>query len=168
MIIWIDGAYGVGKSTVARKIEELLDVDTEILESDYHYQEMIKENMLLAFGGTLPQNNKNFLMRFKKIIEEKLENGNKQLVIVMALTQKEGVELLFDHFNAKEKILHIILTASEETIKSRIKSDDNREKGFALEWLKYNLAFLDANFPDAIRIDTENEDADVIANEIIS
>ena len=64
--------------------------------------------------------------------------------------------------------MHIILTASEETIKSRIKSDDNREKGFALEWLKYNLVFLDANFPDAIRIDTENEDADAIANEIIS
>ena len=109
MIIWIDGAYGVGKSTVARKIEELLDVDTEILESDYHYQEMIKENMLLAFGGTLPQNNKNFLMRFKKIIEEKLENTNKQLVIVMALTQKEGVKLLFDHINSKKKFCILFL-----------------------------------------------------------
>ena len=168
MIIWLNGTYGVGKTTVARKIGELLDTEIEILESDYYYQEMVKENMLLAFGGTLPQNNKNFLKRFKKVIEEKLENTNKQLVIVMALTQKEGVELLFEHFNLKGNVLHIILTASEETIKSRINSDDNRERGFAIEWLKYNLAFLDANFPDAIRIDTENEDADAIANEIIS
>ena len=79
MIIWLNGTYGVGKTTVARKIEELLDTETEILESDYYYQEMVKENMLLAFGGTLPQNNKNFLMRFKKVIEEKLENTNKQI-----------------------------------------------------------------------------------------
>lgn len=167
MIIWIDGAYGVGKTTVARKVKEILGGDTEIVDSDYYYQEMINENGLLALGGTLPQNNKVFLARFKKVIEDKLENTNKLLIIVMALTQKESIELLFDYFNSDRDILHIILTASEETIKARIEAD-NRGKGTALEWLTYNLAFLDVNSPDAIRIDTENKDVDTIANEIIS
>ena len=167
MIIWLDGAYGVGKTTVARKIEELLGGDTEIVDSDYYYQEMINENGLFALGGTLPQNNKVFLTRFKKVIEDKLENTDKQLIIVMALTQKESVELLFDYFNLDRDILHIILTASAETIKARIEAD-NRGRGTALEWLTYNLAFLDVNSPDAIRINTENKDVDTTANEIIS
>lgn len=72
MIIWIDGAYGVGKTTVARKVKEILGGDTEIVDSDYYYQEMINENGLLALGGTLPQNNKVFLARFKKVIEDNL------------------------------------------------------------------------------------------------
>lgn len=175
MIIWINGAYAVGKTTVAKKIKESLSDDNiELLESDYYYIESLKRVVEKAeanksfpnIGGTLPQNNMRFLREFRELIEEKSKNTDKNIIVDMALTKKECKEELFDHLkNDGIDILHIILTASEETIKLRIKSDDNRIT--ALEWLTQNIAFLDRNFPDAIRIDTENRDKEDVANEVI-
>lgn len=58
-------------------------------------------------------------------------------------------------------IVHIILTADKETIKERIKKD------IALEWMVDNIEFLDSNYPDAIRINTNKCDIDYIVDEII-
>lgn len=171
MIVWINGAYCVGKSSSAKKIEEIIGENVvEILESDYFYLEMLNNNPYLAFGGTLPQNNLHFISYFKKIIEERLENTNKMLIVVMSLTQKECKELLFDSLkDANKNILHIILTASKEIIKFRIENDTNskRDKNFALSWLDENLQFLNNNFNDAMRINTETKNINDIAFEII-
>lgn len=40
-------------------------------------------------------------------------------------------------------------------------------KETALEWLTQNITFLDKNFPDAIRIKTDNRDIDDIVTEVI-
>ena len=64
-------------------------------------------------------------------------------------------------------IIHIILIADEEIIKSRIENDNNRDKVFALNNLKNNLIFLNSNFNDAIRIKTNNRSVGDIVDEII-
>lgn len=179
MIIWIDGTYGVGKTAVAMKIKESFsDDNVELLESDYYSNESLKRvvvveekanNSFPHFGGTLPQNNKRFIREFRELIEEKSKNTDKNLIIDMALTMNECKEELFDYLKSNGRnIVHIILTADEDTIKSRIKNDGNRMKETALEWLAQNIAFLDKNFPDAIRIKTDNRDVDDIVAEVIS
>ena len=40
-------------------------------------------------------------------------------------------------------------------------------KETALEWLSQNVTFLDNNFPDAIRIETNNRDIDDVVSEIV-
>ena len=170
MIIWIDGTYGIGKSTVAQEIKEKIsDTEIEILDSDYYYQEMIKENGFLALGGTLPQNNQNFIKRFKKVLVEKIEHQDKKLIIiVMSVTQPECKEQIFDVLSAENsELLHIILTAKKETIEARIQLDENRDKGFSLQWLEFNQNFLEKNFDNALRISTENKSSNDIADEII-
>lgn len=170
MIVWIDGTYGIGKSTVVHEIKEkLIGNEIEILDSDYYYQKMINENSSLASGGTLPQNNQNFIKRFKKVLDEKLKNQDKKLIIiVMAITQPKCKKQIFDVLSdGNNKLLHIILTADKETIETRIQLDENRDKSIALQWLEFNLDFLERNFDDALRINTENKSISDIANEII-
>ncbi len=177
MIIWIDGTYGVGKTAVAMKVKESFsDDDTELLESDYYNSEFLKRiveeakvnNSFPHIEGTLPQNNTRFLQEFRELIEEKLKNADKNLIVDMAVTMKECKEKLFDRLKSDDKnIVHIILTADEDTIKSRIENDGNRMKETAKEWLVQNISFLDKNFPDAMRIKTDNRSVDEIAAEII-
>ena len=169
MIIWLNGTFGVGKTTIACKINELLASNKfEILEADEYYNEMKKENPMLLLGGALPQNNKNFIERFKKVIKEKMENENKNLIIVMSITENECKEKLYECLkNNNCDIFHFILTANEETIKTRIEKDNNRDKSFALTFLKSNIIFLNNNFKDAIRINTDDKNVNEIAKEIL-
>lgn len=177
MIIWIDGAYGVGKTAVAMKIKKSFsNNNVELLEADCYSDESLKwlveeakvNNCFPHIGGTLPQNNMRFIQEFRELIEEKSKNANTDLIVDMALTMKECKEELFDRLKRDgKKIVHIILTADADTIKSRIKNDGNRMKETALEWLTWNIAFLDRNFPDAIRIKTDGRDVDDIVTEVV-
>ena len=68
----------------------------------------------------------------------------------------------------KKNIIHFILTAEKETIKSRINADESRDKNFSLEFLEFNQNFLIDNFKDAKYINTENKDVNEVAKEILS
>ena len=176
MIIWVDGTYSVGKTTVAKKTAARLGSEAELLESDYYSNETLKRiveeaeesHSLPHLGGCLPQNNMRFIREFKELIKEKSKDTNKKLIIDMALTRKECKENLFDCLQKEAKdIVHIILTADKEAIKERIKKDTNRMKDIALDWMVDNIEFLDSNYPDAIWIKTDNRDIDDIVDEII-
>lgn len=177
MIIWIDGTYGVGKTTVSMEIKKrFTDCEIEVLEADVYYEKFTSQiidiakqkNCMPNIGGTLPQNNIRFLQSFKKMIEEKIQNKDKKILVDMSLTMTECKENLFDVLldNGK-RIIHIILVGEEDTIKFRIKNDNKRDKQLALEELKYNLCFLKENFDDAIRIKTDKREISDIADEII-
>ena len=44
MIVWLDGTFGVGKSTVASKIvEKLSDRQVKYLDSDFYWSEFLKK-----------------------------------------------------------------------------------------------------------------------------
>ena len=176
MIIWIDGAYGVGKTAIAKKLKEKLGSAAELLESDYYNQEMMKKIIEEAnasrtvplIGEVLPQNNIRFLREFKKLIEEKSQDTNKHWIVDMALTRMECKENLFDCLQKDGKsMIHFILIADKAIIKERIKKDKNRTQEVALDWLDYNISFLKENYPDAVRIKTDNRDVDDIVNEAI-
>ena len=147
MIIWVDGTYCVGKTTVAKRLKERLGGTAELLESDYYSNETLKKILEEAevahrmphIGGTLPQNNMRFIREFKDLIAEKAEDTGKKLIVDMALTRIECKENLFDCLKKERKgIEHIILTADIETIKERVQKDENRMKEVALEWLEDN------------------------------
>lgn len=171
MIIWLDGTYGVGKSTIAQEIEKLLDSnDVEILSSDKVYNEMTNKNPFLALGtGSLPQNNINFIKLFKQKIEEQINTEKEILIVDMSLTQEECKKNLFDYFiNKNIKILHVILTANKETLQARIEKNPNRDYTTALLFMDENIEFLNSNFKADIRINTENKTVNEVAKEIIS
>lgn len=177
MIIWIDGTYGVGKTTVAKKVMECFsDDEVELLESDFYSNESWRclaekakaNNSIPYICGTLPQNNLYFIQEFRKLIDRKSMDTGKKLIVDMAVTKKECKEELFDRLiSGGRNIVHIILTADEETIKSRIKNDETRMKDIALDNLKDNISFLNENFPEALWIKTDERAISEIAKEVI-
>ena len=171
-IVWLDGTYGIGKSTTAMKlVESFPNKDLQVLDSDYYYQKLGKEDVhKIISGGTMPQNNIYFIKYFREIIEEHLNTHEKPLIVVMALTQKECKEQLYNFLENKSiKILHVILTAEPEVIRERINSNRKEETKFlALEFLNENLSFLENNFKNAIILDTATMDCDNISQKILS
>ena len=104
MIVWLDGTFGVGKSTVASKIvEKLSDRQVKYLDSDFYWSEFLKKLFAKTtkfyfpkIEGLDPQNNKQFINRFRYLIKEEAKDTDKLIIIAMALTQKECKEGLLD------------------------------------------------------------------------
>lgn len=170
MIIWIDRVRGVGKTKVC---EELMNAkindNFELLNSDQYYIKMIKRNALLALNtGAFPQNNKNFIIEFRNVIKSKIKNEKKNVIIDMALTEKECKDGLIDSLRKEGiNILHIILTATKENLIERIRNDSNRDKKDALNLLENNLEFLETEFSQDEWIETDNKCISDIVKEII-
>ena len=72
MIIWVDGANGVGKSHVAMELAEIFtNKNAEYIESDLYWMNLLKENFIKGLSGFNPYINKFFLEELRSIIEEK-------------------------------------------------------------------------------------------------
>ena len=87
--------------------------------------------------------------------------------LVDRLCKKE----LLDYFEDKKvSTLHIILEAKKETIISRIKNDPIRNEDAQNQQIynvPWQMQYLKTNYPDAVRIDTEDKTLDNIASEIM-
>lgn len=178
MILWINGTYCVGKTDVSGRLKEKFSADdVELLELD-NYSDFImgkilknpKESNNNSYSDIegASQFDIQFYEEFRKMIEEK---AHKMLIIDTAITDKVCKDIVFDDLSKKyDDLLHVILVADEDTIKSRIRNDDKRkqdDKLFALTNLKSNLSFMEKNFKDAVWIKTDDRDIDSIVDEII-
>jgi cytidylate kinase len=166
-IIWLDGTFGVGKTTVSRSLNKKLP-QFKILDSDEYSQTLMKKKPeVFALGGFLPQNNKYFIQYFRKTIDEEIAKGTKKLIVVMAVTFEESRKGLLNYFEEKGDITHIILQASEDVLQRRILSDKQRDQDFALQRMEWNLKFLEQHYLDAVRIDTDNMTPEQVTENIV-
>ena len=133
-IIWLDGASGVGKTTVANFLTN------ELMENGFKGQ-------LVLFC-----------------------EKNDILVVQMALTDDKCRKILLESLGEKVGIKHIILNASKQTIKDRLK--ERATKGVAqrqaLERLDWNIAYLNKYYKEDTWINTEEKSAENVADEIFS
>ena len=175
MIVWIDGTYGVGKTSIAYKVENVFS-GAEVLESDVYWTEIFKKiidetpkGCIPNFGGCLPQNNLRFIEEFKAIIEQKEKTERKIVVIDMTLATNCCRDRLISYFRDKNiNMLHFIIEADENEIRERINNDDKRsDKTLALGELKQNLLFYGNNYIDAIRINTIDKTINDAVDEIV-
>lgn len=166
LVVLLDGTYGVGKTTISLKVNEILTGKFKLIDSDNEYRSMIKKNPLLALGGALPQNNMNFITQLRKTIIENAKDNN--LIVTMSLSQPECLEYLYRPLASLEdiKVLHVILLANKEAIKKHINYDKNRDKTFALEWFESNEKFFEENYLDAIKINIENKSINELAETV--
>lgn len=173
MIVWIDGANGVGKSHVAARLEELLsDRNAEYVESDIYWKDLIQNNFLKALSGFDPYCNKYFLEMLRKALEEKMHGSGKMPIVPMSLVDKLCEKELLDYFEKNGvPMLHIILEAKKETIISRIKNDPIRDESAESQQISkvaWQVQYLEKEYPDAVRINTEDKPLSEIVNEIIT
>lgn len=172
MIIWINGANGVGKSHVAAKLaEHLEDRNAEYVELDLYQMEFIRKDFLKAFSGFNPYCNKYFLSIFRNELEKKIQNLGKIPIVSMSLVDKLCEKELFDYFEEKDfSMIHIILEAKKETIISRIENDPVRNEEEQSEQknnVNWQIQYLEREYPNAVRINTEDKSLSEIVDEIM-
>ena len=170
MIVWIDGANGVGKSHVAAKLAEILACENaEYVESDLYWDNLLRNDSGNNIIGCYPHSDAYFLGEFRKEIEKKYDS-KKMPVISMSLVGELCERELLDYFKKKEvSMLHIILEAKKETIVFRIKNDPNRDESTQNQQKKsvfWQMQYLENRYSDAVRIDTDDKSLTEIVNEI--
>ena len=162
-IIWLDGASGVGKTTVANFLtNELMEneITVDNVDSDYYYQEKYLLNPKIDQSKVKsPWADECFLKYFKG-----------QLVLFCEKNDILLVQILLESLGEKVGIKHIILNASKQTIKDRLK--ERATKGVAqrqaLERLDWNIAYLNKYYKEDTWINTEERSAENVADEIFS
>ena len=172
-IIWLDGASGVGKTTVANFLtNELMEneITVDNVDSDYYYQEKYLLNPKIDQSKVKsPWADECFLKYFKGQLVLFCEK-NDILVVQMALTDDKCRKILLESLGEKVGIKHIILNASKQTIKDRLK--ERATKGLAqrqaLERLDWNIAYLNKYYKEDTWINTEERSAENVADEIFS
>ncbi len=173
MIIWIDGANGVGKSHIAVELTKLLaDRNAEYIETDLYWMDFIQNDRQKILSGFDPYCNKYFLGKLREVLEEKIHNFVKMLIVPMSLVNKLCERELLNYFEKKKiSMLHIILEAEKETIISRIENDPSRNENAQNQQkskVPWQIRYLKTEYPEAVRINTENKTLDEIADEIMA
>ena len=169
MIVWIDGTYGIGKSTIASEViarDELTDV--VLKDSDQSWSDMVNYDPWKALGKCIQQQNENFIHWFRREIED-ASYRHETVIVTMALTAEECKTGLYEYLlNRGNSILHIILTADKKEILERIEKDEKRgDKTLARNHLSDNMAFLEKNFEDAVWVNTDGKSVEGIVDEVI-
>lgn len=166
MIIWINGTYGVGKTTVANKVNKICSSNSKVIEPDKLWLSSLAENPMIVFGdGAYPQVNKKFLDYLNSKINKIISNYEGLLIIPMTLTERLSYNKLIEP--NKDNIKQFILQANEDVLYKRIYSDNGRDTSLATTTMHTNIDFLN-KISDAIHIDTSNMTSDEVANCIIS
>ena len=164
-IILIDGPYGIGKTTVAKRVVELSGEALECIDPDFYYNGLVEKNPAFILMGWPIQHNKTFIVYFRGLVEERLRG--KEIIIPMSITTELCKTDLLDYFRAKTELIHIVLEADKESLLYRIECDSNRDKEFAINNVENCLHFIEKNLFEAVRINTSNRSVDEIADEII-
>lgn len=168
MIIWIDGTYGVGKSTVAKELLQSLYLPNLILlDSDEYYFPGLNSGRYFG-DGMFPQNNKRFLSDFRGLIETDASRSDATVIVAMSVSMDEcRNQLLLPLASKFCDLIHVVLTADKNTILARIDADPGRDKYFAVQHLDRNLIYLKDNYPHAEWINTDNLTPSEIAKHIV-
>lgn len=146
------------------------ELTVDNVDSDYYYQEKYLSNPKIDQSKVKsPWADECFLKYFKGQLVLFCEK-NDILVVQMALTDDKCRKILLESLGEKVGIKHIILNASKQTIKDRLK--ERATKGVAqrqaLERLDWNIAYLNKYYKEDTWINTEERSAENVADEIFS
>ena len=167
MILWINGAFGSGKSSVADELYR-------ILQKSFIYD---PEQVGYFLWNNFPDEMKrkeNFQhlpiwreMNYK--ILKYISNNYKGIIIApMTIYIKQYYdEIINKLIEDKIEVKHFILSASKQTIINRLIARGEASNSWAEQHIDKCLKAFDTDIPD-LKINTENRSVSEIANEIIS
>ena len=162
MIIWINGSFGVGKTTVAEKLKE--KIDKSIIYDP--------EKIGMFLTSTLPTKEDDFqdYRLWRTINYEMLKNlyiEFEVIIVPMTITNKQYYNEIVGRLERNGiDIKHFILIASKENIISRLNA-----RGNSTEWAYMQVDRCDKAFKDDYlkgnKIDTNNKNVDEVCNNLI-
>ena len=167
MIYWLNGAYGVGKTTVALRLKELLHkahiVDPEMLGN------AIRDNYPETFFRETFEECPLWLEMNVKLLAELTRLFDGDLIVPMTLLRESSYDAIIQELKAQGlPVRFIYLDSDAETLRSRL-VNSGREKPDS--WcVRHIPVCLDAQRQErrAVHINTVGRTPDEIAAEIAS
>ena len=162
MIIWINGSFGVGKTTVAEKLKE--KIDKSIIYDP--------EKIGMFLSNTLPTKEDDFqdYELWRTINYEMLKNLYTEFEVIIVPMTITNLQYYNEIVGRLERdginIKHFILIASKENIISRLNA-----RGNSTEWAYMQVDRCDKAFKDDYlkgqKIDTNNKNVGEVCNNLI-
>ena len=159
MIIWINGCFGVGKTTIASKLKE--KIDNSIIYDP--------ENVGTFLFNTLPEKKNDFqdYELWRKINYELLKNLNtkfKVIIVPMTITNVQYYDEIIGRLERDGvNINHVILTANKENIISRLNIRRNSTE-WAYKQVDRCVTAFQEDYIKGSRIDTSNKSIDEVCD----
>ena len=161
-IIILDGAYGVGKTTVANYVCEISEGSYICIDPDEYFNNNLERYFL--WGWPIPDN-KAILLEIRKEVEKSIKEKN--IVIPVTLNATKYKQVWIHSFQGLGELHHIVLLAEREQLLRRISSDTQRDKTLAMERLDDNLSYYQGIIEGSYKIDTSNTDSQIVAKMIL-
>lgn len=159
MIVWINGAFGSGKTQTAYELSKRVR-DSFVFDP---------ENAGFYIGNNLPQQNKigdfqdyDMWRKFNNMMIKYIELNYKGTVFVpMTVTNKRYLKEMMDNVNVQ----HITLIAQAQTLHKRLRSRGEKKNSWGAQQINRCVkCFEDPEFE--IRIDTDNLSIDQVVEKI--
>ncbi len=162
MIIWINGSFGVGKTTVSEKLKDKIEgsviYDPEDIGSFLSKTLPIKKNDFQDFELWRTLN-----FEILKYLDEKL----KVVIVPMTITNKRYYDEIVGRLKENGvEARHFILTASKESIINRLNIRGNSTE-WAYRQVDRCIEAIEKNRFDGYKIDTDDKDPDEVCSIII-
>lgn len=165
-IIWINGTFGSGKTTVATTLVHKIR-NAYLLEFDALQKKYKPNSIFDFFGERYPESKKYLVDALIFEIENLIKKSDYDyLVIPIALINDYCNEKLVSNFKEFESY-HFILTASQEVLHKRIIEQKNRDIDLALTYMPNAMMYLKNHYPEAVRLDTSFMNIDETVDEMV-
>ena len=166
MVIWLSGAYGVGKSTVAKvlakKLENAMIFDAEEVGN------AVRGNYPNAPYGYIFEDYPLWADFCRRLIRDVHDTFGKNIIVDMTLVRKSSKETIIDGLKKDGiDVYFFVLTASRQTIHDRILVRGEGEDCWCMENLDMAME-KSAALDGAVYIDTQGVDPDAIAEQILA
>lgn len=165
-IIWINGTFGVGKTTVSNVIVDKIN-NAFLLEFDDLQMKYKPKSIFDVLGDRYPEARRYLIDALVSEILEIIQQGQYDyLIIPIALINDYCREKLVNGL-ANIDSYHFILKASNDILQERIFNQENRDVDLAITYMDIANDYLRNHYSEAYRIDTTNKTIDSIADEIV-
>jgi deoxyadenosine/deoxycytidine kinase len=167
MIYWINGPYGVGKSTVAEILQKKLPkahiYDAEEVGNAIRDNFPEESKYSVIFEGYSLWRETNY-----KLLKEICEKYDGDIIVPMALTLTASYEEIIKRLKDSEiKVKYVILDADHMTIHDRIIARGEKEGCWCMQNIDMCLEALQID-RHAVHIDTRDKSPEQIAEKILA